>query len=165
MSSTTTDQYMQETCRYCDSKLPDAFLDLGLSPLANSLVRKEDQGNEEFKCPLKLVQCPTCDLVQLSHVVPAEMMFANYLYVSSTTKTFQEHFANYAKSVKAKLLKDKDPLAVDIGSNDGLLLSCYQNEGMRAVGIDPASNLAKTANENGRPTINDYFGESSVQKS
>ena len=83
MSTAATDQYVQETCRYCDSKLPVAFLDLGLSSLANSLVKKEDAGKEEFKCPLKLVHCPTCDLVQLSHVVPAEMMFANYLYVSS----------------------------------------------------------------------------------
>jgi len=164
MSTAATDQYMQETCRYCDARLPEAFLDLGLSPLANSLVQKEDKGVEEFKCPLKLVRCDTCSLVQLSHVVPAEMMFANYLYVSSTTKTFQIHFANYAKSVRKKLLKTVDPLAIDIGSNDGLLLACYQKEGMRAVGIDPASNLAKTANENGRPTINDYFGEASVKK-
>lgn len=133
--------------------------------LANSFLTPEEASQEEFVCPLSLVWCPACGLVQLTHVVPPERMFSNYLYVSSTTQTFQKHFSEYAKRAKEKLVKKAGPLlAVDIGSNDGLLLSCFQNEGLKAVGVEPARNLSEAANERGRPTINDYFGSSAVDQ-
>lgn len=140
-------------------------MDLGQKhPLANSLPRKEDLSKEQFTCPLELVKCAHCHLVQLAHAVPADLMFKDYLYVSSTTKTFRDHFAAYAKTVKAKLTNMVKPVAVDIGSNDGLLVSCYINEGMQGVGVDPAENLAKQANAEGRPTINRYFDETCVKE-
>jgi len=160
-----SEKYKKTTCRYCDTALGNPFLDLGLNhPLANNLPRKEDLSRELFTCPLQLVKCSKCHLVQLAHAVPAHLMFEDYLYVSSTTKTFREHFAAYAHTVKSKLTQVKDPVAVDIGSNDGLLVSCYMNEGMRAVGVDPARNLAKQANLEGRPTLNRYFDETCVQE-
>ena len=147
MSETAKDiQYKKLTCRYCDTPLAAPFLELGTMPLANNLPRKEDLNTPEFACPLSLVFCEKCGLVQLSHVVPPELMFSHYLYVSSTTKTFQEHFAEYARDVRNRISGDK-PLAVDLGSNDGLLLSCYQKEGMRICGVDPAQNLAEEANQ------------------
>lgn len=154
----STDQYRKKTCRYCDSPLGKSFLDLGANhPLANSLPRKEDLSTPQFTCPLELVKCGHCHLVQLAHAVPADLMFKDYLYVSSTTKTFRDHFAAYAHTVKSKLGHVASPVAVDIGSNDGLLVSCYMKEGMKAVGVDPAENLAKQANAEGRPTLNRYF--------
>ena len=162
MQTLTTDQYRKTNCRYCKEVLPAPFLDLGYSPLANSFLPKEERG-EEFKCPLSLARCPRCGLIHLSHVVPPDLMFAHYLYVSSTTQTFKKHFAEYAKSAKKRLQKKEDVLAVDVGSNDGLLLSCYRDEGMRIVGVDPAKNLAEEANEKGLTTLCDYFGEKSVQ--
>lgn len=159
------DLYKKTSCRYCKTPLGDPFLDLGTMPLANSFLTQEEVNKEEFVCPLRLVWCPTCRLVQLSHVSPPERMFSNYLYVSSTTQTFRKHFADYAKDAKARLQKKSSSiLAVDIGSNDGLLLSCYQNEGMKAVGVEPAKNLSEEANRSGRITINDYFGASAVRK-
>jgi SAM-dependent methyltransferase len=163
-STVKTDKYLKVACRYCNAKLGEAFLDLGSTPLANSFLEKDEAEKQEFECPLKLVRCTTCGLVQLTHVVPADLMFSTYLYVSSTTKTFQKHFAEYAQSVRKRLFKKTRPLAVDIGSNDGLLLACYQKEDMRAIGIDPAANLAEEANQKGLMTINDYFGPSSVNK-
>ncbi len=157
------DLYRKSNCRYCESPLGPAFLDLGAVALANSYVRPEDSAKEEFKCPLALTWCAKCALVQLTHVVPPDLMFKNYLYVSSTTKTFRDHFAQYAARVKSRVTVKANPLAVDIGSNDGLLLACYQKEGMRAVGVDPAENLSKTANENGLVTINRYFDAESVK--
>lgn len=149
--------YQKKNCRYCEKPLRKSFLDLGAVPLANSYVRPEDAGKEEFKCPLSLTVCGHCRLVQLTHVVPPDLMFSNYLYVSSTTKTFREHFANYAATVKAKLCRSDKVLAVDIGSNDGLLLSCYRQEGLEIVGVDPAKNLAEDANKRGIRTFNRYF--------
>lgn len=157
-------RFQKKTCRYCDTGLSEPFLDLGISPLANSLPLAFEAEKEEFACPLRLVKCPTCHLVQLSHVVPGEMMFSNYLYVSSTTQTFRDHFSEYAKSLKSKLQKKENALAVDIGSNDGLLVSCYKQEGLRAVGVEPAENLSKLANENGHTTINRFFDAQTVDE-
>lgn len=157
------DLYRKTQCRYCHSPLPGSFLDLGTMSLANSFLKNEELNQEEFVCPLRLSWCSQCWLVQLSDVVPADKMFRNYLYVSSTTETFKRHFADYAKKTKVRLINPTpNLLAVDIGSNDGLLLSCYEREGMKAVGVEPAVNLAEEANRNGITTINDYFGARTV---
>lgn len=158
--------YQRTNCRYCNCKLGAPFLDLGMMALANSFVTPDRKGEMEFVCPLSLTWCETCKLVQLTHVVPPEKMFSNYLYVSSTTKTFQDHFLNYAIAVRSKLgpRKEGPLLAVDIGSNDGLLLSCYQKVGMRAVGVEPAKNLSDEANRKGLPTINRFFDSVCVQE-
>ncbi len=183
----------KKRCRYCQNPLNEPFLDLGAMAPANSFLTQNELKNKEFTCPLSLVGCSKCGLVQLSHVVPPERMFSNYLYVSSTTQTFRKHFSEYARDTREKLGitapspppspqrgegkgRDYSPLpqrgrgqgegvlAVDIGSNDGLLLSCYQNEGMKAVGVEPAKNLSEEANRNGLPTLNDYFGEATVRE-
>jgi len=157
-------QYLKKTCRYCETPLPAPYLELGDMPLANSLVPAADRDKPEFTCPLSLVLCPECRLVQLSHVVPPDLMFSHYLYVSSTTQTFRDHFAAYAASVREKLRAIPKPVAVDIGSNDGLLVSCYAKEGMDALGIDPAKNLADAANKSGVKTLNRYFDEAAVDQ-
>ncbi len=159
------DLYRKTSCRYCNTPLPEPFLDLGSTPLANSFLKKDELDKDELSCPLRLAWCSQCWLVQLSDVVPPDKMFRNYLYVSSTTETFKKHFADYAQKAKARLLDTQSPLvAVDIGSNDGLLLSCYQKEGMTAVGVEPATNLSEEANRKGFPTVNDYFGAAAVDK-
>lgn len=158
------DQYKRNDCRYCHASLDKPFLELGNQPLANSFLKLDEAKLPEFDCPLSLTQCKTCNLIQLSHVVPADMMFSNYLYVTSTTATFRKHFAEYASSLKQISIKKDNLLAVDIGSNDGLLLSCYRNEGMRIVGVEPATNLSKDANARGIPTLNKYFGEEAVDE-
>lgn len=163
-TNTNADLFKKITCRYCNAPLRDSFLNLGAVPLANSFLKPEQKNEEEFICPLALTWCPECTLVQLTHAVPPELMFSNYLYVSSTTDTFKRHFSEYARSVKKWLGKRENVLAVDIGSNDGLLLSCYQNEGLRAVGIEPAHNLSVSANEKGLRTINRFFDVEAVEQ-
>lgn len=160
----TNDLHRRKTCRYCDTPLGEAFLDLGSQPLANNLPRREDASKPEFHCPLAVVKCPTCHLIQLTHSVPAHLMFDEYLYVSSTTQTFRTHFAEYAGDVRKRLSGKDKPLAVDIGSNDGLLVSCFDKAGMRGVGVEPAKNLAGDANKRGITTLNRYFGEETVRE-
>lgn len=160
----SNDLHRRKTCRYCDTPLGEAFLNLGFQPLANNLPRREDAAKPEFHCPLAVVKCPKCHLVQLTHSVPASLMFDEYLYVSSTTQTFRTHFAEYASDVRNRLLRKEKPLVVDIGSNDGLLVSCYDKTGMRGVGVEPAKNLALDANKRGVTTLNRYFGEEIVRE-
>lgn len=160
----TNDPTRRKTCRYCDTPLGKPFLDLGSQPLANNLPRKADAAKPEFHCPLAVVKCPKCHLVQLTHSAPAHLMFDEYLYVSSTTQTFRTHFAEYAGDVRNRLLKKDTPLAVDIGSNDGLLVSCYDKTEMRGVGVEPAKNLAADANKRGVMTLNRYFDKETVRE-
>ncbi len=156
-----TDVTLKQKCRYCQAQLPEPFLELGSMALANSFLSRDEPAQDEFTCPLSVTYCPGCHLVQLTHAVSPQRMFSQYLYVSSTSKTFQQHFALYAREVKALFPGRESLLAVDIGSNDGLLLECFAREGMQAVGVEPALNLSRTANERGLRTINRFFDDQS----
>jgi len=150
-------------CRTCDGEL-SKILSLGTTPLANAFLSKENLNEEEPRFPLEIYFCPMCKLVQLGHVVPPEIMFSHYVYVTSTTKTFQIHFTQYAEDVTNQFTLDSGSLVVDIGSNDGLLLKGFQKNGVQVIGVEPAENIAKIAEDDGVETINDFFNAGVVQK-
>jgi SAM-dependent methyltransferase len=109
--------------------------------------------------PLELYFCATCSLVQLLHVVPAEQLFSNYIYVTGTSDTIAEHNRRYAASVVQLLGLGKADLVVEVASNDGSLLRCFQAHGVRVTGVEPATNIAERAVESGVPTLNRFFGQ------
>jgi len=146
-------------CRSCGGEGCKPFLSLGSTPLANSLLTAEQRSQPEYTVPLASVVCPTCWLVQLTEVVDPALLFRNYLYVTSTTKTFRDHFGAFANHVVDEFKLPAGALAVDIGSNDGLLLRSFAQRGMTVRGVEPATNLAKLANESGVPTINEFFDQ------
>jgi SAM-dependent methyltransferase len=150
-------------CRICSSAHPTQFLSLGNTPLANSFLSKEKLGKPEGHFPLDLYFCSECSLVQLGHVVSPETLFSNYLYVTSTSKTFRDHFTSLSKDITHTLNLKKGSLVIDIGSNDGLLLKGFQHLGMKVLGIEPAANIAKIANNAGIETLNTFFDEATVQ--
>jgi SAM-dependent methyltransferase len=142
-------------CRACDAPLR-SFLDLGTQPLANRLPRPDE--TESVPCfPLTLCRCEGCGLVQLREVVAPELMFADYLYVPSTSSTMRTHFDALAGAAVGRLGLRADDLVADIGSNDGLLLSCFKRRGMRVLGIEPAEHIAATATAAGIPTEAAFF--------
>ena len=96
--------------------------------------------------PLDLNFCKECSNSQLSVVVPPKKMFNNYLYFSSTSKQFRDHFIGFAKELKNHLNLNKKSIVVDIGSNVGILLEALQRLGITAIGVEPAKNIAKIAN-------------------
>ena len=144
-------------CRICKNEDLEIFLSLGKSPLANSFLTGEDLTKEEKKYPLELVFCNDCKLVQLSYVVDPEVMFKNYVYVSSTSKTFRIHFTKMAEDISKDFNLNEDSLVVDVGSNDGILLKGFQKCGVQTIGVEPATNIAEIAQKNGVETINDFF--------
>ncbi|PCI39780.1 MAG: methyltransferase [Elusimicrobia bacterium] len=149
-----------DACRICQSKDLHRYLDLGETPLANSYLTEERLGDSEFKESLCIQLCRSCGLSQLTKVVQPDLMFRHYLYVSSTTSTIRDHFAQLASSaVKAAGAKAGD-LALDIASNDGCLLKAFEAEGLSALGVDPAENLAAEANAAGLKTECAYWSES-----
>jgi len=151
-------------CRACDSENLKTFLDLGETPLANSFLSEKQLGEKENVFPLKLCVCSDCKFVQLTYIVPPELMFKNYLYLTSVSKTGSLHFTNLAASIAKQFDLTKDSLAVDIGSNDGVLLQGFQKFGVQTIGVEPAENVAKIAEANGVETINDFFNEKVVKE-
>src|SRR3989338_392983 len=151
-------------CRICGNEELKKFLSLGEMPLANSFVPKEDLSKKESAFPIETCFCSKCKLVQLNYVVPAEIMFKNYLYVSSTTATFRVHFAKIAEDICESLDLNKNSLAVDIGSNDGILLKGFRKMGVQTIGVEPATNIAAIAEKDGIETINDFFNADAVRQ-
>jgi nucleoside-diphosphate-sugar epimerase/SAM-dependent methyltransferase len=155
------DHYKSE-CRCCGNPRLKQVVSLGLSPLANSLLDSVNATDELY--PLELNFCPSCFNCQLSAVVPPEKMFKDYLYVSSTNKTFREHFSNFANELIDNYDLNSSSLVVDIGSNDGIFLKPLKERGINIIGVDPAQNLADIANSNNIETIPDFFNETVVNQ-
>ena len=151
-------------CRACNSDQLELVLSLGLSPLANNLL--SDNNSKYEKYPLEITRCniKDCFNVQLSVTVPPDEMFKNYLYVSSTTEAFRNHFTELAKKLKKEFKLNKNSMVVDIGSNDGIFLEPLKNLEINSLGVEPAINVAKIANNKKLETINDYFDKKVVEK-
>ena len=151
-------------CRSCGETKLKRVVSLGYQPLANNLLKKRNEKPELY--PLEMNYCPTCHNCQLSISVDAKKMFSNYLYTSSTSKSFKEHFVNATKKyVKEFKLKPKKSYIIDIGSNDGVALKPFKDLGFKnIVGVEPAKNLAKMANKNKIKTLNFFLEKKNIKK-
>jgi 2-polyprenyl-3-methyl-5-hydroxy-6-metoxy-1,4-benzoquinol methylase len=136
-------------------------LSLGESPLANNLKNIDDLKDVDTY-PLELNYCLDCHNCQLSVVVPPEKMFDEYLYLSSTSQSFVKHFEEAAEKYVKRFKLDENSTVIDIGSNDGIALKPFQKKGIKVLGIEPATNIAKIANEQGTPTYNSYFNDRAI---
>jgi SAM-dependent methyltransferase len=145
-------------CRSCDGKSFQSIVSLGDMPLANSYLKPEQLKELEAKYPLDLVRCRECQLVQITHVVPPEVLFRDYLYLSSFSTTMLAH----AESLVARLIRERNlgagSLAVEVASNDGYLLQHYVRAGVPVLGIEPARNVAEIAEGKGVRTLAEFFG-------
>ena len=149
------------SCRVCGGGL-NHYLSLGLSPLANNLNNARNDTNDLY--PLDLNFCKQCSNSQLSVAVPSDKMFNNYVYQSSTSKQFRNHFEEIAKEVKNDFNLNKKSLVVDIGSNDGIFLKPLKDMDVNAIGVEPAKNISKIANAKGLKTLTEYFSQKTVNK-
>ena len=151
-------------CRLCHGTSLERFFDLGEQPLANAFLPRDKFAEEKFY-PLCVARCTNadCGFVQLAHVVDPAELFADYVYVSSTSPVFERHFKEYAQNM-AQRVALKGALTLDIGSNDGVLLKPLKELGALALGVDPASAIAKRASDAGLETLPEYFTEAFAKK-
>jgi nucleoside-diphosphate-sugar epimerase/2-polyprenyl-3-methyl-5-hydroxy-6-metoxy-1,4-benzoquinol methylase len=150
-------------CRVCGNIHLKRVISFGMMPLANNLEDKINKNTEKF--PLELNYCDQCTNCQLSYVVNPKKLFSYYLYTSSTSITFKDHFEKAANKYVKKLNLKKKSFIIDIGSNDGIALRPFLNIGFKNVlGIEPAKNLAKLSNKNGIKTINSFFDNTIVNR-
>jgi hypothetical protein len=149
--------HRRSTCRACGASALHRFLELGPQPLANAFLRDPSEFASERRYPLDLYFCTNCSLVQLADVVDPEVLFGEYIYVTGTSTTIAEHNRRYARAVVDALGLGAEDLVVEIASNDGSLLRCFQDAGVRVLGVEPARNIARVAQSSGVPTENRFF--------
>ena len=151
-------------CRSCGNTNLKRVVSLGYQPLANNLTNKKDEKSDLY--PLEVNYCNKCHNCQLSVAVDPKKMFSNYLYTSSTSKVFRNHFTEAAKKYSKELkLNKKKSYIIDIGSNDGIALKPFLDLGFKKVlGIEPAKNLAKLANKNKIKTFNGFLENKNIKK-
>ena len=151
-------------CRVCGNDKLKRVVSLGYQPLANNLLKKREEKCELY--PLEVNYCDNCHNCQLSVAVDPKKMFSNYLYTSSTSKTFRNHFINAAnKYIKELKLKPKKSYIIDIGSNDGVALKPFKDLNFKNIlGIEPAVNLSKLANKNKIKTFNGFLTWKNLKK-
>jgi len=148
-------------CRVCGHNQFHPYLDLGKIPLVNRYVDPGDD-RPEPRFPLRIQKCTQCHLSMLDLVVDPEVLYDNYAYQSSISKTFQQHCGRLAD--KARTLFPKQPFQVwEIASNDGCMGLEFQRRGAQVLGIEPAANLAALARSRGVNSVARFWSESAAR--
>jgi 2-polyprenyl-3-methyl-5-hydroxy-6-metoxy-1,4-benzoquinol methylase len=163
-AAATAAQLDHRRCRFCGSELRQVFLDLGLSPLANSYLKEEDLWREEPRFPLRVYVCCECFLVQLEEWERPENIFGDYAYFSSYSESWLRHAKEYVDAMIDRFGINSESKVVEVASNDGYLLQYFVAQGVPVLGIEPARNVAAVARERGVPTRVDFFGETTARR-
>jgi 2-polyprenyl-3-methyl-5-hydroxy-6-metoxy-1,4-benzoquinol methylase len=150
-------------CRFCAAPLRHTFVDLGMSPLCESYVPAERVNAMEPFYPLHAKVCESCLLVQLEAFVSADQIFTEYAYFSSYSDSWVEHARGYVEMAIERFGLGPDSLVMEVASNDGYLLRHVVERGIPALGIEPAANVAKVAQELGIETLVRFFGRETAR--
>lgn len=153
------------SCRSCGSSSGREVLDLGVQPLANNLLTSPSQeAGGEPRFPLIVDVCESCFLMQLRELVSPVRLFSEYLYFSSFSDTMLKHAREAVEQHTADYALGARSLVVEIASNDGYLLQYFQQRGVPSLGIEPAVNIAKVAQEKGIDTRVEFFSKALAEQ-
>jgi hypothetical protein len=153
-----------ERCQICDNPALESVLFLGYLPPVNQMRLIGERPKEQPAYPAELLYCPHCQLVQLGLIVDPQILFPpEYPYTSGTTKILRDNFAEMYSECKTLVPLTHEDLIVDIGSNDGTLLSNFKDGGHRVQGIEPTQ-MGNLAHERGIPTEISFFGREIAQQ-
>ena len=153
-----------DRCQVCDGRDLEPIIFVGYLPPVNEMPAIGTRPAEQPAYPAQVLRCPRCELVQLGLIVDPAILFPpSYPYLSGTTRILRENFAElYRESARLLGLRRED-LVVDIGSNDGTLLSNFKQAGHRVRGIEP-TRAGDLANERGIPTDIAFFDRTAVDR-
>ncbi|MBU0996134.1 MAG: class I SAM-dependent methyltransferase [Proteobacteria bacterium] len=150
---------METLCRFCGAKLKHTFVDLGVSPLANSYLKIDQMNQMEPFYPLHAYACEECFLVQLEKFETPDHIFSDYAYFSSFSDSWLQHAKTYVEMMIDRFGFNKKSQVIEIASNDGYLLQYFIEKGVPVMGIEPAANVAETAIAKGISTLIKFFGK------
>ena len=149
----------RDKCRICQNTNLNLLMDLGLHSLGSIFPKLEDE--DPPRAPLVLVKCHECGLVQLQHDVSAsELYTSNYGYRSGLNATMIHHLKCLVSEIEGIVKLQADDIVLDIGCNDGTLLSCYTIPGLTKIGIDPCGLQFQKYHGNDLILVPDYFSKS-----
>ena len=155
------DHYIRKDCRLCKSQHLESVLALNDSPLCDAYVLEPKQ---QGCYPLGLKMCLDCSFVQLNTVVDPEVIYRDYIYVTTSSSGLDRHFIKYCKEVCDYLSYSKNKLVVDIGSNDGTLLKHFKQKQHRVTGVEPAFEISNKANTEGIKTYPHFFDKELAER-
>jgi SAM-dependent methyltransferase len=151
------------TCRFCSHPLRVTFVDLGMSPLCQTHITPEQLNQMEPFYPLHAYVCESCFLVQLEKFVAPDDIFSEYAYFSSYSDSWVAHAKRYCDLMEQRFGIGRHSKVVEIASNDGYLLQHFVAKGVNVLGIEPAANVAKVAQEKGIPSHVAFFGRETAR--
>lgn len=151
-------------CRFCSTSLKHSFCDLGLTPLSNTYLSELDLKKKEPFYPLHAYVCELCYLVQLEEFETPENIFSDYAYFSSYSDSWLKHAKQYTDLMTQRFGFNKSNLVIEIASNDGYLLKYFKEKNIPILGIEPAANVAKVAQQAGIPTLIKFFGTQTARE-
>ena len=150
--------FKREVCRLCDGMDLEIVVPLGSSPVSEKYVDAGEIDEPSLSAPLDLYFCRTCKHVQLLDVIDPVFLWSDLTFETGRDPKLIAHFDEYAADVIKRFKISQDDLIIDVGSNDGTLLSCFQELGYRNVlGVDPATEIVRDANERGIRTIEGFL--------
>src|SRR5262245_55066258 len=152
------------SCRFCGTTLSYTLVDLGMSPLCESYVSVEKANQMEPFYPLHVYVCDSCYLAQLEQYVSAEEIFTEYAYFSSYSDSWLEHAKRYTDMIVGRFALGGRSLVMELASNDGYLLQYFVQKGIKALGVEPAANVAAVAEKKGVPTVVKFFGRETARE-
>jgi SAM-dependent methyltransferase len=152
------------TCLGCGSSLSRSFVDLGVSPLANSYVDRDFAAVPDRLYPLHVRVCDSCLLVQVDTLVSPQDIFSDYAYFSSYSASWLAHCKAYAQAMIRRFGLGPQQKVVEVASNDGYMLQYFVGAGIPVLGVDPAANIAKAAEARGVPTEVAFFGTATARR-
>jgi methylation protein EvaC len=154
---------MATNCLICEGVL-EPFLSFGSMPIANGFLTPTEF-DQEFFFDLGVAFCSACAMVQLTELVDRNRMFhESYAFYSSTSVRMSEHFRKFASWTMGGFLTAADPLVVELGSNDGIMLRHFASAGVRHLGVEPSENVATVAREHGIATRVAFFDEALAEE-
>ena len=150
-------------CRFCGGTL-HGFVDLGMSPLCESFLAADQLDAMEPFYPLKVMVCGDCFLAQLREYVSPEHIFRDYAYFSAYSDAWLDHARRYAEMAAKRFQLGPGSRIIELASNDGYLLQFFVAMGLEVLGIDPAENVAKAAEQRGVRTLTRFFDRDTAQE-
>lgn len=164
VGASATGSESSRLCRFCQAELRHTFVDLGSSPLCQTILTEVQLDQMEPFYPLRVYICEECFLVQLPVYVGPSEIFTEYAYFSSYSDSWVDHARRYATMMQQRFRLTTDSLVVELASNDGYLLQHFVHAGVPVLGIEPAANVATAAVQKGIRTLVRFFGAETARE-